>query len=222
MGFSEIGSLNGIRPLARKIAQEIEDAINNKIGTLQIKTQPASAEILIDGQPSGKSPLILSLVKGQHTIQASYPGYERSDISITLEPSRVTEKIISLERISTEIYDQAVNLEQRKDWNGAVAKYDEYISRYNTSGDVNRAVYRKGHIQLLYLNDAQGALATFESLVKRYPDSETRAEAYFGIARSYKSLNDTGNLKKTLEILYQKFPNEIATEEAGYVFGGRY
>ena len=63
---------------------------------------------------------------------------------------------------------------------------------------------------------------TFESLVKRYPDSETRAEAYFGIARSYKSLNDTENLKKTLEILYQKFPNEIATEEAEYVFGGRY
>jgi len=222
MGFSEIGSLNGIRPLARKIAQEIEDAINNKIGTLQIQTQPSSADIVIDGQPSGKSPLVVSLVKGEHSIRASFQGYESADISIVLEPARVTEKIIKLEKISTELYDQAVNLEQRKNWEGAVAKYDEYINRYNTSGDVNRAVYRKGHIQLLYLNDAEGALATFESLVKRYPDSETRAEAYFGMARSYKSLKDNENLKSILEILYQKYPNELATEEAGYVFGGRY
>ena len=222
MGFSEIGSLNGIRPLARKIAQEIEDAINNKIGTLQIQTQPSSADIVIDGQPSGKSPLVVSLVKGEHSIRASFQGYESTDISIVLEPARVTEKIIKLEKISTELYDQAVNLEQRKNWEGAVAKYDEYINRYNTSGDVNRAVYRKGHIQLLYLNDAEGALATFESLVKRYPDSETRAEAYFGMARSYKSLKDNENLKSILEILYQKYPNELATEEAGYVFGGRY
>jgi TolA-binding protein len=58
--------------------------------------------------------------------------------------------------------------------------------------------------------------------VKRYPDSETRAEAYFGMARSYKSLKDNENLKSILEILYQKYPNELATEEAGYVFGGRY
>ena len=222
MGFSEIGTLNGIRPLARKIAQEIDDAINTKIGTLRINTQPASSDLVIDGQSSGKSPLIVSLAKGPHVIRASYPGYESVDVSITLEPSRVTDKNIILERISTEIYDQAVNLEQKKDWVGAVAKYDEYINRYNASGDVNRAVYRKGHIQLLYLNDAQSAIATFESLVKRYPDSETRAEAYFGIARSYKSLNDGENLKKTLDILYQKFPYEMATEEAGYVFGGRY
>ena len=110
--------------------------------TVQEQTQPSSADIVIDGQPSGKSPLVVSLVKGEHSIRASFQGYESADISIVLEPARVTENIIKLEKISTELYDQAVKLEQRKNWEGAVAKYDEYINRYNTSGDVNRAVYR--------------------------------------------------------------------------------
>lgn len=220
IGFAEIGSLKGIRPLSRKIAREIDDAINNKIGTLQLKTKPDGAELVIDGQPFGKAPVTVSLVKGEHTIRASQSGYETSDVKMTLEPARITDKLITLERISSALYDQAVSLEQRKNWADAVAKYDEYITRYNTSDDINKAMYRKGHIMLLYMNNAKGSLDTFESLVKRYPDSETRAEAYFGIARSYKAIGDDANLKQALDILYNKFPNEIATEEAKMYFGG--
>jgi TolA-binding protein len=221
IGFAEIGSVKGIRPLSRKIAREIDDAINNKIGTLQLTTKPAGADIVIDGQPFGKAPVTVSLVKGEHSIRASYAGYETSEIKFPLEPARVTDKMITLAKISSALYDQAVSLEQKKNWTGAVAKYDEYINRYNTSDDINKAMYRKGHILLLYMNNAKGSLDTFESLVKRYPDAETRAEAYFGIARAYKAMNDTANLKQTLDILYQKFPNEIATEEARMYFGGK-
>lgn len=218
IGFAEIASVKGIRPVSKRIAREIDDAINNKIGTLQLKTNPPAADISIDGQPYGKSPVTVSLVKGNHAVKAMFPGYETSLTDINLEPARVTDKTIVLSQISTALYDQAVQFEQRKDWKGAIAKYDEFINKYATSDDVNKALYRKGHIMLLYMNNADGSLATFESLVKRYPDAETRAEAYFGIARSYKAMGKEDLLKTTLQILYQKFPDEIATEEARSYF----
>jgi TolA-binding protein len=117
------------------------------------------------------------------------------------------------------LFEEAFLAEQKKDWKGAIAKYDEFISKYSDTSDVNQAYYRKGHIQLLYLGDKDGSLKTFEALIQRYPESMIRAEAYFGVARVYKELGNTEKMNETVKILREKFPNEIATEEAKSYFG---
>jgi TolA-binding protein len=219
IGFSEIATARGIRPLSRKIAREIDDAINNKIGTLELKSSPSAADVLIDGQPYGKTPLIISLVNGEHTIRALASGYETTDMKLTINPASINKSTVTMIPVSTKLYEEAVRLEQSKKWQGAIDKYSEFAAKYDSTDEANKALYRKGHILLLFMNNAKGALETFESLVQRYPDAETRAEAYFGMARSYKVMGDTALLKQTLDILYSRFPNEIATEEARAYFG---
>jgi len=219
MGYAEFGSVKGIRPLARRIAREIDDSINHKIGTVELSTDPAGAEVSIDGQPYGKSPVVFSLPAGVHSVRASFAGYETVIKRVTIKPGKVASESIKLGVLSRQLFNEAFAAESRKDWKGAIAKYDEFIKLYDNTEDANQAYYRKGHVLLLYMNDKEGALKTFEALILRYPDSMTRAEAYFGVARAYKEMGNAEKVTETVTILRSKFPNEIATEEAKSYFG---
>lgn len=219
MGYSEIGSSRGMRFLARKISQDVDDSINNRIGTVTIKTVPAGASVFVDNALTGKSPVIVSLTAGTHPVRIAMSGYQTVSKDITTQASKVTEETITMQTVSLALFVDAFNLERSKKWEDAVSRYDEFIKTYNDTEEANQAYYRKGHIQLLYLNDRDSAIKTFEELIARYPDSMTRAEAYFGMARAYKGMGQNDMLAQTLAILRDKFPNEIATEEARAEFG---
>jgi len=219
MGYSETGSVKTTRQIVRRIAREVDDSINNRIGTIELKTEPSGADVFIDDQSSGKSPVLVSMTGGIHKVKVSLSGYETSSKDLTVATSKVTSEKIILKKLTMKLFEEAFLAEQKKDWKGAIAKYDEFISKYSDTSDVNQAYYRKGHIQLLYLGDKDGSLKTFEALIQRYPESMIRAEAYFGVARVYKELGNTEKMNETVKILREKFPNEIATEEAKSYFG---
>jgi tetratricopeptide (TPR) repeat protein len=218
IGYSEINSVKGIRPLARKIARDIDDSINNRIGSLEIKTDPDGADVLIDKQPYGKAPVILSLNGGNHSVVVSLSGYETVSKDITVTAGKVSTEKLKLAPLSLTLYTDATLAEKRGDWKAALAKYDEFIAKYNDTNDVNNAYFRKGYV-LLKIKDYQEALKTFEALVGRYPDAMMRSEAYFGIAQAYKEIGNQDKVRETLQILRDKFPNEIATENAKTFFG---
>ena len=219
VGYSEIATVKGIRPLARKIAREIDESINHKIGSVELATEPSEADITIDGQPYGKSPVVFSMPVGIHTVRASLAGYETVTKKLKIESGKVLTEKIKLGILSKQLFTEAFSAESRKQWNVALSKYEEFIKLYDDTEDANQAYYRKGHILLLYLNDKEGALKTFEALIQRYPDSMTRAEAYFGVARAYKEMGNNAKVSEVVSILRSKFPNEIATEEANAFFG---
>ncbi|HEY1405682.1 MAG TPA: tetratricopeptide repeat protein, partial [Spirochaetota bacterium] len=219
VGYDEVSSVKGIRPLARKIARGIDDSINRKIGTVELSTDPAGADVSVDGQPYGKSPVIVSLPGGAHNVRAALAGYETVTKTLTVAPGKVAPEKIKLAQLSMALFNEAFAAESKKNWTAAIAKYDEFINKYGDTEDANQAYYRKGHVLLLYMNDKESALKTFESLINRYPDSMTRAEAYFGVARAYKEMGKADKVLETVKILREKFPNEIATEEAKAFFG---
>lgn len=218
MGYSEISTIKGLRPLARRLAKDIDDAINRRIGTLDVKSEPAGADLFLDGQPFGKTPVVVSFASGPHDLKLSYPGYETLVQQVDIPAARVMPRSFTLAKVSRALYDTAYTYELKKDWKRALESYDEFIKKYSDSEDANQAIYRKGHIQLFYLKDTAGALESFSALIKRYPDSMTRAEAYFGIARTYKEMGKEDMVKQTLSVLTEKFPSEVATEEAKNYF----
>lgn len=218
MGHTEIASLKAMRPIARHIAKLIEDTLNNKIGSLKLISKPNNAELFIDGEPSGITPVIMSLKKGEHYIRVTLPGYETINKKINIMPNKMNVEVVKPERISRKLLMKAFAYEKRMDWEEAVEMYRQFIKKYNDTLDANQAYYRMGHIQQLYMKKYKEAIKTFQTLIDRYPDAMTRAEAYYGLAKTY---NEMGNKKKSKEIvriLIEKYSDSFAAEEASKIF----
>ena len=58
-------------------------------GRLLVRSRPAGADVMVDGQPSGITPLTLrELALGAHTIEVSYPGHDPRRQRVTLSERR--------------------------------------------------------------------------------------------------------------------------------------
>jgi len=63
-------------------------------GRLSVRSTPAGAEVLVDGQPSGVTPVALGdLAFGAHTIAVSYPGHDTRQQRVTLSERRPSRSI---------------------------------------------------------------------------------------------------------------------------------
>ncbi|HSV97471.1 MAG TPA: tetratricopeptide repeat protein, partial [Spirochaetota bacterium] len=96
--------------------------------------------------------------------------------------------------------------------------YQEFIDRYGESEFANMAYYRRGHILQFYLKQHDEAVACFETLIGRYPDAMTRAEAYLGLARTYRAMGREERALTIVRTLVEKFPDSLSTEEAKIEF----
>ncbi len=214
IGSRDISSSAGLRPAAWSISNTVEDVLNNRIGSLKITTTPPGADIFIDGKHEGKTPAQIAIMKGKHSIDLRLDGYipYRSDIEV--ESKKVSEQNITLQIVPFKILESAMNLERRKDWKGAVEAYAEFIKQYGEAKEADSAYYRKGHIEMMYLQDYNAALATFDALVKRYPETMIRAEGYYGIMRAYEFLGNKGKAAETRNYILSYYGETNAAEEA--------
>jgi hypothetical protein len=64
-------------------------------GTLVIDTRPAGAELLIDGQPNGRTPMTLELAAGDHTLEL-VSGRSRTLVPVTIVAGTRTERRIEV------------------------------------------------------------------------------------------------------------------------------
>jgi formylglycine-generating enzyme required for sulfatase activity/serine/threonine protein kinase len=72
----------------------------SSFGTLKVTTDPPGAEIYLDGNKAGPSPVVIDWVmKGDHTVTAKLPEYDDLTQSVTIQPSK--QKHTQLKLIST-------------------------------------------------------------------------------------------------------------------------
>lgn len=214
LGTREIGSAAALRPAARALACTVEDVLTNRVGTLKINSIPSGAEIIIDGMPSGTTPVTVSLARGNHGVLAKLEGYESAEKQVAVTPKNVTAATINLVMLDTALMQKAFQLEQRGKWNEASAAYDEFIHKFRNNQESNIALYRKGHVALIYLRNYENAVQTFNDLIRRYPDAMTRAEAYYGLILAYKAMGKLDNARKHYSYLMEKYGETSAAERA--------
>lgn len=213
IGSRDIGSSASLRTACESISNTIEDVLANRIGTLRLESKPSDADVYIDNELMGKTPLLIPVSKGDHSLIVKMDGFETHKSSITIEPQSVIEKSIKLAALSRKLLNEAYNLERSGNMENAVRLYDEFIAKYGDATEVNEALYRKGHL-LISLKRYNEAVTTFESLVKKYPDAMTRAEAYFGLAKAYYSMGDLARAKSAKSFLLERFGETYTAEEA--------
>jgi len=68
--------------------------------TVNIRTTPPGAEVAIDGQPHGASPVETTLLPGQHTYAVSHAGFEPASGSLSLDNQESVTKIVELQPIA--------------------------------------------------------------------------------------------------------------------------
>ena len=214
MGSYDITSNRILRPLSKTMALTINDVLNNRLATLKLTSDPQGAEVFIDDDLSGKTPLVIGLDSGTHQVKVKLTGYKIADISLKIKPKTVAVKNVELEKLSTRLLMDGMTMERKGDWNSAVAVYNSFIEQYGESPEVNQAYYRKGHIEMMNLKKPADALKTFQLLVNRYPDAMTRAEAYFAMARAYNTLGRKTEARATLKYIIDHYADTPAAEEA--------
>ncbi len=217
MGSRDIGSSSVLRRVCEAVSNTVEDILARRIGTLKLASRPAGADVYINDEPMGRTPLTIPVPRGTHNLIVKMDGYETSRSSITIEPQVILEKRVTLEELSRKMLNEAYNLERRGNAEGAVKIYDDFIKKYGDATEVNEALYRKGHV-LISMKRYNDAVNTFESLVKRYPDALTRAEAYYGLAKSYYGMGDIERAKATKSFLLIRFSETYTAEEARRTF----
>ena len=84
--------------MARRQAPAAADATAN--GVLTITTNPKGAQVFVDGEPRGISPLALSLSPGEHSVEVRGSGEPRT-IPVTITPGAQTSQYIELPAAST-------------------------------------------------------------------------------------------------------------------------
>jgi hypothetical protein len=90
-----------VHPDDKRRAQAMLDDALKKIGTFRIWVSIDNADVFLDGQPIGKSPIrdSIHVVPGRHTFEARHDRYEpaRSDVEFTAGSSRIVrfEMIVS-------------------------------------------------------------------------------------------------------------------------------
>jgi len=211
MGSRDIASSSGLRPAAWSISNTVEDALNNRIGTLKLTSTPDGADIYIDGKKEGKAPAQLSVQQGNHKLMVKLDGYVPYKADIEIQSKKITEQAVALKPVPFKIFENAMQFEKKRDWAGAIKAYSDFIKEYDDTVEADSAYYRKGHLEMMYTKNYQDALNTFEALVKRYPEAMIRAEGYYGMMRAYEFM---GNKPKALEIKQYILANYSETNAA--------
>jgi hypothetical protein len=89
-------------PFQKKLAlglkdQEVVEAeCTARMGQVVISTDPPEADLFIDGESKGQSPLKISLFQGEHTVEAKYPKYAAAVKRFKVEEGEVSRLSLSL------------------------------------------------------------------------------------------------------------------------------
>ncbi len=97
----ETRDLAGVDPRdAAALARELERA-RARVGTVSVTVAPAGAEVLIDGVPAGRAPLVdpVFVEPGRHVIEARLDGYRSASEARDLAPGGVAPVSLRLTQI---------------------------------------------------------------------------------------------------------------------------
>ncbi len=112
-----------------------------------------------------------------------------------------------------DLFKGALSLYEKKDFNQAILKLEEFIARYPQNDLVQRAYFVKAE-SYYYLNDFRTALDEFTKFVFRYPNSEMLAKASLYIALCFKGLDNITAATNALEKIIADYPRTIEAQRA--------
>ncbi|MBX9853762.1 MAG: tetratricopeptide repeat protein [Cytophagaceae bacterium] len=77
---------------------------------------------------------------------------------------------------------------------------------------LENSLYNIGKIYNQKLNEPENSIKSFNELLKRFPESEYKAEIYYFIYLIYKNKNDNSNSEAYKNKLFNEFPNSLYTK----------
>jgi tetratricopeptide (TPR) repeat protein len=90
----------------------------------------------------------------------------------------------------------------------------EGLKKSNDS--IQAAMFTIGQSLQEGLSDYQTAVVTYDSLLKRFPDTHLREQILFNLYYCYKKLGDEENAKHILKMMTEQYPNSRLTNIAAY------
>ncbi|RMH69824.1 MAG: PEGA domain-containing protein [Gemmatimonadetes bacterium] len=89
---------NGLWPRLYDLRDYPDETSSVEVGDLVVKTNPPGATVRVDGIIAGSSPLKYKLPPGEHGIHIFREGYEPEIITVRIEPGRVHDVYVNLQR----------------------------------------------------------------------------------------------------------------------------
>ena len=74
------------------------------VGTLNVTSTPAMAEVYVDGAKAGETPLMQDFIVGTHKISIRKAGYEPAEQSVTIEEGKMSEVAMQMNLVPDNIY----------------------------------------------------------------------------------------------------------------------
>jgi len=211
-------------------------ALSVEASQLVITTIPTEAELMLDGEKLGPTPVSWLSRPGSHQLSVSAPGYrEHRETLIVLpgqrlerqlalaksdlEPTRPTsrDEEVSPEPKSTEVPETPAMLLTRAQGlraNGAYAKsaqlYQKLIRRYPESAEGGAALLSLGELELSVLGTPASALAHFEAYLAR--GGRLVQEARYGRIRALGRLGQTTLEEAAIRDFVRDYPKSIQSQ----------
>lgn len=82
--------------LGRGAEQSLNIRLEPRLGTIRVLSRPAGAQVAINGQPAGRTPLDLQLPSTEHQIEVSLQGYVAQSRELVPQPAYPQELVVEL------------------------------------------------------------------------------------------------------------------------------
>ena len=79
--------------------KEVPPAADANMGRLIIKTEPAGAAVVINGQSSGETPFEKDLPPGDYAVSLSLSGHEKAERKVTVEKGKTADVTLTLNKV---------------------------------------------------------------------------------------------------------------------------
>lgn len=98
----ELCGLTEAQAMARALAASLADHLA-AVGTVTVQSTPAGAEVRVDGEPAGTTPVELRLAAGEHAIALTLPGHVDEERRVVVEVGATATVEATLAAIAPEV-----------------------------------------------------------------------------------------------------------------------
>lgn len=237
MGEPRITDMDKVQMALAGHSFRLIDRIAPEAGaTMEILSSPKGAEVYLDDDKLGRTPLWARVRTGNHSMKLVLDGYESvaelvtfnkdekcsrkfllsEDIPLVGEAKRLRGKTASLpSRTPEQILQLARSYRKQGLWKKAAREYGALIQLYPERAEARSALVSLGFIQLEHMRRPDLALSSYNLYLKRAPQGPLAPEAYFGRAMAYRAMGRNKREKEALREFLGRFPGSFQADRAG-------